>query len=184
LVRQTITWPSRTARGLERKALRSRADEGARAEFVFKPRTKNGKPRRVPLVSSVAPVLQDLKRRQRELIMRERQVWEPHDLIFPAPESGRPLRPDRVNRNLKRILADADLPVIRFHDLRHSAASVLFALGCTAIEVAGILGHTTPAITLKLYGHLMPGATKGVATKLEGALFGQADDKRKANRPR
>ncbi len=61
---------------------------------------------------------------------------------------------------------------IRFHDLRHTCASLLIQAGATPVEVQRILGHSTPATTLNLYTHLLPDALDGAAAKLDGYLDG------------
>ncbi|WP_114905608.1 tyrosine-type recombinase/integrase [Ornithinimicrobium murale] len=62
---------------------------------------------------------------------------------------------------------------IRFHDLRHTCASLLIQAGATPVEVQRILGHSTPATTLNLYTHLLPDALDGAAAKLDGYLDGR-----------
>lgn len=62
---------------------------------------------------------------------------------------------------------------IRFHDLRHTCASLLIQAGATPVEVQGILGHSTPATTLNLDTHLLPDALDGAAAKLDGYLDGR-----------
>ena len=62
---------------------------------------------------------------------------------------------------------------IRFHDLRHTCASLLIQAGATPVEVQRILGHSTPATTLNLYTHLLPDALDNAAAKLDGYLDGR-----------
>lgn len=61
---------------------------------------------------------------------------------------------------------------MRFHDLRHSAATLLLALGVPLKEVSEILGHSSINITADLYGHVLPDAQKNAALKVETRLFG------------
>ena len=91
-------------------------------------------------------------------------------LLFTSPEGER-LR----NSNWKRWVgwshaADTIGGGIRFHDLRHTCASMLIQAGATPVEVQRILGHSTPATTLNLYTHLLPDALDGAAAKLDGYL--------------
>lgn len=60
-------------------------------------------------------------------------------------------------RDFKILLRDAALPDIRFHDLRHTAASLMLNHGVAPIVVSRRLGHAKPSITLDIYGHLIPG---------------------------
>jgi integrase len=81
--------------------------------------------------------------------------WQEHDLVFPST-CGTPMEAQNlVNRHFKPALKRADLPVdkIRFHDLRHAAASMFIALGYDARTVADILGHSSPDFTLRQYAH-------------------------------
>lgn len=91
-------------------------------------------------------------------------------LVFTSPEGER-LR----NSNWRRWVGwsqavDTLGGRIRFHDLRHTCASMLIQAGATPVEVQRILGHSTPATTLNLYTHLLPDALDGAAAKLDGYL--------------
>ena len=65
-------------------------------------------------------------------------------------------------------LADrAGLPIIRFHDLRHTAASLMLNHGVPVIAVSRRLGHSKPSITLDIYGHLIPSMQVEAAQKID-----------------
>lgn len=70
--------------------------------------------------------------------------------------SGGPIEPGTVNANLSRLLADAGLPRIRVHDLRHTTATTLLEAGVHPKVVQDLLGHSTIAITLDTYSHVAP----------------------------
>jgi integrase len=70
--------------------------------------------------------------------------------------SGGPIEPGTVNANLSRLLADAGLPRIRVHDLRHTTATTLLEAGVHPKVVQDLLGHSTIAITLDTYSHVTP----------------------------
>jgi integrase len=74
-------------------------------------------------------------------------------LVFPS-NVGTPLEPHSLHDDFKRILAKAGLPAIRFHDLRHSAASLMLAQGIPLRSIQEILGHSSIAITANLYAHV------------------------------
>ncbi len=78
--------------------------------------------------------------------------WQDNDLIF-SSSVGTVLNPSNVRKELKRILLLANLPHIRFHDLRHTSASHMLNRGVSVIVVSNILGHSKPSITLDIYGH-------------------------------
>ena len=61
----------------------------------------------------------------------------------------------------------AGLPKHRFHDLRHTAASIMLNRGVPALVVSKILGHSKPSTTLDIYGHLIPIMQEGVAQTMD-----------------
>jgi integrase len=93
--------------------------------------------------------------------------WE---LVFTGPH-GEPLNPRAVLTDLKRILRAAGLPAIRFHDLRHSAASLLLLHGVPVRMVADILGHSSTALTQNTYQHVLP-QLREQAVKAQEAILG------------
>lgn len=79
--------------------------------------------------------------------------WKEHGLLFPSTKGTLVEPQNLVNRYFKPALTKAGLPSdrIRFHDIRHAAASMFIALGYDPRAVADLLGHTNPAFTLKQY---------------------------------
>jgi integrase len=71
---------------------------------------------------------------------------------------------------LKRPLERAGLRPIRFHDLRHTCATILLSRGVHAKLVQELLGHATISITLDTYSHVLPGMDDGVADAMGDAL--------------
>lgn len=82
--------------------------------------------------------------------------WEDNNLIFPDPY-GKPMNQWSLLKRFKQLLEDAALPNIRFHDLRHTAASLMLSRNVPLITVSKMLGHAKPSITLDYYEHLIPG---------------------------
>jgi integrase len=70
----------------------------------------------------------------------------------------------------KSILKKAGLPDMHFHDLRHSAATLLLAAGVNAKVVQEILGHGDITITLGMYGHVLPNMQKEAMSKMDDLL--------------
>jgi integrase len=64
------------------------------------------------------------------------------------------------------------VPVIRFHDLRHTAATLLIAAGVPAKVVSEMLGHADVATTLRIYAHVLPNMQRDAATVMERVLGG------------
>lgn len=72
----------------------------------------------------------------------------------------------------KRILAKADLPPIRVHDLRHSHASMLIHMGVPITEISNRLGHDNPEITLRVYSHMYPGNARNISELINDLVSG------------
>ena len=83
---------------------------------------------------------------------------------------GTPLFPRNVQREFKGILRAGELPDLRIHDLRHSAAAILIAQGVSAKAISDLLGHSAASFTLQVYGHLMEETKREVAAKMDAVL--------------
>lgn len=109
------------------------------------------------------------------------------DLIFPS-EAGKPLAESTMVRKFfKPALRKADLPDIRFHDLRHTYASLLIEQGENIKYIQTQLGHSSPVVTLEIYAHLMKPTNQESAIKLENSIFsttGSRNKKRSYNKRR
>jgi integrase len=89
---------------------------------------------------------------------REHQIGEGNgdqEIVF-ASETAEPLDRHRVRRKFIRLLKFAGLPQVRFHDLRHTCATVLLSKNVNPKIVSEMLGHATVAITLDTYSHVLP----------------------------
>src|SRR5215208_3101574 len=75
------------------------------------------------------------------------------------------------NRSWKPLLRDAGLPNIRFHDLRHTCATLLLSKGVHPKLVQELLGHATVSITLDTYIHVLPGMGDQTAAAMESAFL-------------
>ena len=88
-------------------------------------------------------------------LLRERKRAALTEWIFPDPlKPENPTHPSSAYRRLKKILSEAGLPDIRFHDLRHTFATHALAGGVDAKTLSGILGHTKASFTLDTYAHV------------------------------
>jgi len=76
-----------------------------------------------------------------------------------------------VQRYYRKALKDAGIPQIRFHDLRHTYASLLLSQGENIKYVQTQLGHSSPMVTLNIYAHLMKKENQEAACRLENAIF-------------
>jgi integrase len=94
------------------------------------------------------------------------------DLIFTNPD-GTPLVGTVLTKHFQRILKAVGLPRIRFHDLRHTAATLLLGRGVHPKIVSEMLGHSSISMTLDLYSHVTPSMQAEAAAVLDGVLTGR-----------
>jgi integrase len=135
--------------------------------------------RTIALPEGVIPVLKDRRVRQLEERLKAGLRWQDTGLVFTNPNGG-PLEPITLHRNYKRLLKAAGLPVeMRFHDLRHSAASLLLAQGVQLRIIMELLGHSSIALTANTYSHVMPAAMQEVARTMDG-IFAASNQQRKS----
>ena len=84
---------------------------------------------------------------------------------------GQATEPIVLHRDYKALLEKAELPVtMRFHDLRHSAASLLLAQGVSPKMIADLLGHSRIGITMDLYSHILPAMRRDTADAMDQIL--------------
>jgi integrase len=125
--------------------------------------------RTIPLPEGVAEALRRQRAQQLAERMKAGPAWEEHDLVF-ATKLGRPVEQRNLHRNFHELLDQAGLPRVRFHDLRHSCATVLLAQGVPARVVMEILGHSQISLTMNTYSHVMPTLTRDAADRMD-AVF-------------
>ena len=94
-----------------------------------------------------------------------------HDLVFPN-KAGNPINHNNlIQRHFYPALDKTGLPKIRFHDLRHTYASLLIEQGENIKYIQSQLGHSSPTVTLNVYSHLMKSVNQEAALRLENAIF-------------
>ena len=97
--------------------------------------------------------------------------WSDSNLVFTS-QTGSPVRRENlVRRHFEPLLAKAGLPRIRFHDLRHTAASILLAENEHPKVVQQLLGHSSITLTLDTYSHVSQNALSKVASKMDGIFL-------------
>jgi integrase len=127
------------------------------------PKTKKGK-RRADLPAIAVEALEDHRRR----MLAEGHAGSTY--IF-CDTTGGPLRRQNVlRRSFRPILKAAELPQIRFHDLRHTCATWLFSMGIHAKVVQERLGHSKIGITLDTYSHVLPTMQGEAAAAFDSAI--------------
>ena len=93
------------------------------------------------------------------------------DLVFPN-DAGRVIDDSSMlRRHFHPALKNADLPTIRFHDLRHTYASLLIEQGENIKYIQTQLGHSSPSITMDVYAHLMNSTNQVAASRLENTVL-------------
>ena len=95
--------------------------------------------------------------------------WNDLDYVFTTP-IGTPLDPRNLTRHFGAACRKAKLPKTRFHDLRHTCASLLLAQGVQPRVVMETLGHSGIAITMDLYTHVMPSQQREAADRMQSLL--------------
>ncbi|MBX3002849.1 MAG: site-specific integrase [Anaerolineales bacterium] len=139
---------------------------GGGFEFVA-PKTKNSF-RTIKLGNETADLLNQHYVFQLDARARA-EKWEDFGLVFPSVV-GTPLNPPNVVREFRSLLKRAGLPKIRFHDLRHTAASLMLNNGVDVLVVSRRLGHSRASITLDVYGHLIPSGQEKAAHVVENLI--------------
>ena len=113
-------------------------------------------------------------RRQRDWFQAQQRLlagpdWREGGWVF-TTGIGTPMHAGDVTKRLQGLLAAAGLPRMRFHDLRHGAATLLLAQGVHPRVVMETLGHSTIAVTMNVYSHVVPALQREAADRLDAAL--------------
>lgn len=131
---------------------------------------KSGEPRTIRLPLKTVEVL----KRHRAMQLEERiaaDVWKDPELVFPNTR-GAVNSHSGMWRDLKRDLETAGLPLrVRFHDLRHTSATLALRARTPVNVVAKMLGHEDPALTLRRYSHVLPDMDASAAEAMDGYSF-------------
>jgi hypothetical protein len=125
--------------------------------------------RTIPLPDFLIELLEQHRIRQLERRLQAAE-WEDKGLVFPNFKGGY-LWADPMREQFRRLLQEAKLPPLRFHDLRHSAATILLALGVNPKVVAEWLGHGDVSTTLRVYGHVTESMRREATTKLDEQFY-------------
>lgn len=132
------------------------------------PKTR-GSRRTILLTEKCVELLKAHRKQQREMRIGKANVWEDMNLVF-CGRRGKHLSGVGLTQEMQRILARAGLPKIRFHDLRHTAATLLLLLGASLKFVQKILGHADIKTTMR-YLHLLPEMEERDISRLNDTLF-------------
>ena len=133
------------------------------------PKTK-GSSRSVQLTRTALEALRNHRERQAEERLRLGSLWSEKGVIFASETGGFLDRRYITTHRFKPLLKQAGLPSVRFHDLRHTCATLLLGRNVNPKIVSEMLGHSTIAITLDTYSHVLPNMRDQAAREMEEAL--------------
>lgn len=131
--------------------------------------TKGRRSRRLDLGEIELAVLREHRARQDERRQNWGEAWEGQDLAF-CTDRGRPLGWRDTYRDFRNIMRKAGLESIRFHDLRHTNATLLLEQGVHPKVVQERLGHSDIGVTLDTYSHVTPTMGRDAAKRLDDLL--------------
>ncbi len=126
--------------------------------------------RTLTLPALVVAALQAYRTGQRAERPKAGATWTHVDnLVFTTPQ-GRPVHPSQVRGVYHELLTAAGISRVKFHTLRHTAATLLLGAGTPLFDVSRVLGHSQVSTTADIYGHLVPDMAAGAATAMDTVL--------------
>jgi integrase len=129
------------------------------------PKTNSSK-RKIDLPDFVVEALKSHQKRQLESKERLAEKWTDSGYVF-TNKYGRFLQESHLYNSYKALLKRAGLPDIRFHDLRHSAATIMLSMGVNPKVIQEVLGHSNIRMTLGIYAHVLPSMQQEMTQKLD-----------------
>jgi integrase len=137
--------------------------------ILGEPKTKKSR-RTVHLTGAASRALEEHLERQLKVMEHLGDLYRDQGLVF-TTEVGTPINPSNLRkRSFAPLLRKAGLPRLRFHDLRHTCATLLLSKNIHPKYVQELLGHATVSITLDTYSHVLPGMGNQVADAMEDVL--------------
>jgi integrase len=136
-----------------------------KGSFLVPTKTRAGR-RQIKLGQGTLSQLKAHRERQELLRAIAGDQWQENNLIFTS-SIGTFLDQSKVSKEFKRLLREAGLPSIRFHDLRHTSISLLLGMRVPVNTVQQRAGHSKPSITTDVYGHSLDGSQEEAAEKIE-----------------
>ncbi len=136
--------------------------------IIKQPKTNSGN-RTIAISDSLVKILKRHKIKQIKNKMKLGEYYKDNNMVC-CYEDGRLFNPKRFSAKFHELLEDNNLPLIRFHDLRHSHASLLVKIGIEPKVISERLGHSNIGITMDLYSHLYEDADREVADMFENLI--------------
>ncbi len=129
--------------------------------------TKTEKSQRtISLPPFIIPILKDHKKQQAENKLKLGPEYKNNSFVCCWP-NGAELTPNYITHTFKKVLKEAGLPDMRFHDLRHTNATLMLLQGINVKVISERLGHSSIDVTLDIYSHIIPQMQKEAAQKLD-----------------
>lgn len=132
------------------------------------PKTSHSK-RRVGMTAKLADYLTEYKGESESLSLHLGRLLKPDDLVF-SNDEGKPIDPYVLSHNFARIVKKAGLKNMRFHDLRHTFASLMLLRGAKPKVISEALGHASVAFTMDVYSHIIEGMQSEAMVLLDEVL--------------
>ena len=133
---------------------------------------KSARSRRTLVLPEIAiDALKMHKGQQLASKLKAGERWHESDLVF-TTRYGTPINRHNLTRDYKALLKRAGLPELRFHDLRHTAASLFCAQNVQPRDLMEILGHSQISLTMNTYTHVMYPAMQEAASRMDSILTG------------
>jgi integrase len=133
---------------------------------------KSGRARNVALDPETVAVLRRWRKQQLEERLQWGDAWSDTGFVF-TREDGTPVHPMSVSQSFEWAAKRAGIPAIRFHDLRHTSATLALVAGIHPKVVQERLGHANISITLDTYSHVTPNMQQDAAAKVGALVFGR-----------
>ena len=132
------------------------------------PKTAHSR-RRVAMTPKLAVFLREYRAERESLFWQLGQPLSLDSLVFASVE-GRPIDPSVLSHTFARVVKRAGLEGVRFHDLRHTFASLMLLRGAKPKVISEALGHSSVAFTMDVYSHILEGMQSDAMALLDGVL--------------
>lgn len=153
-----------------RQLKRVRAVAGGAKTFLLQTTKTPASDRVLDLDADLVALLRAHRKNQMEERLISGKRWkDTMGLVF-VTETGAPIHSSNLLKHFRNVLGAAGLPQIRFHDLRHTAATLMLDENVPIVTVSKILGHSSPAVTAKIYAHALDKSKAGAIAGLSQRL--------------
>lgn len=146
--------------------------QGTHGDYTDTPKTDSSY-RTLPMTNEVYNSLKTAKNLQNERQKLMGNYYVQSDYVC-TWQDGNVISPNYLTRTFKSVISKSNLPQIRLHDLRHSAASNLLDMGFSVVQVADWLGHSSSATTLNFYAHAEKRSKMDIANALDNCFQTQS----------